>query len=227
MSGTRQVVANMVGGLDGSAAVDGRVGGLSSEGDRALFQQLRADADVVLVGAGTLRAERYGRVTLTDAQVAARLHAGRSPRPPIAVVTRSLQLDWTAPLFSTPGTARPIVLTCAAAGTDAIEQAEAHAEVMVVGDESVDLAAALDQLADHLAHRGRLDVLTEGGPALLGELISQGLLDELRLTLAPVIGGDPLPITSGVDLTTFTLAEVRQDGDHLFLRYLTREADDA
>ncbi len=119
------------------------------------------------------------------------------------------------------------MLTCTAAGTEAIEQAAAYADIIVVGDESVDLAAALDALAHHLDHRDQIRVLTEGGPALLGELISSGLLDELRLTLAPVVGGDPLPITSGVDLTTFTLAEVRQDGDHLFLRYLTREADRA
>ena len=71
-------------------------------------------------------------------------------------------------------------------------------------------------------------MLTEGGPALLGELISLGLLDELRLTLAPVVGGDPLPIASVPrPLTSFTLADVRQDGDHLFLRYLTRETDRA
>src|SRR3954447_21386335 len=113
-SAHRWTVANMVAGLDGSAAVDGRVAGLSNEADRALFQQLRADADVVLVGAGTVRAERYGPVTLTDAQVAARRGPALEPRPPIAVVTRSVQLDWTAPLFSRPDGPRPIVLTCRA-----------------------------------------------------------------------------------------------------------------
>ena len=230
MTSPTWVVANMVAGLDGSAAVDGRVAGLSNDADRALFQQLRSEADVVLVGAGTVRAERYGPVTLTDAQVALRIEAGRAPRPPIAVVTGSLRLDWAAPLFSAPDTPRPIVVTCAAAGEAAVGQASEHADVMVVGDETVDLRAALDELA----RRGHSQVLTEGGPALLGELIALDLLDELRLTLAPVVGGDPLPIASGLggaggprSLTTFTLAEVRQDGDHVFLRYLTREPDDA
>src|SRR3954454_7981907 len=111
---TRRVTANMVAGLDGSAAVDGRVAGLSNAADRALFQQLRAEADVVLVGAGTVRAERYGPVRLTDAQVAARVDAGRAPRPPIAVVTRSLRLDWTAPLFADATSPRPLVITCEA-----------------------------------------------------------------------------------------------------------------
>ncbi len=227
----RWVTANMVAGLDGSAAVEGRVAGLSSDADRALFQALRADADVVLVGAGTVRAERYGPVVLTPEQVAARVSAGRAPRPPVAVVTRSLQLDWSTPLFARVGgtdrAARPLVVTCSAAGADAIAVAAAHAEVVVVGDESVDLPAALAELE----HRGMPRVLTEGGPALLGELLSLSLLDELRLTLAPVIGGDPLPIASNVAgtaahraLTTFDLTDVRRQDGHLFLRYLTRRS---
>lgn len=229
VTGHRWIVANMVAGLDGSAAVDGRVAGLSNESDRELFRQLRADADVVLVGAGTVRAEHYGPVTLTDEQVATRVGEGREPRPPIAVVTRSLLLDWAAPLFSGAGGPRPIVVTCRAAAAASVERAAEHAEVIVVGEETVDLGAAVDALAD----RGLPHVLTEGGPALLGELISLGLLDELRLTLAPLVGGDPLPIASGVgpsdggQLTAFTLADLRRDGDHLFLRYVTREADRA
>jgi riboflavin biosynthesis pyrimidine reductase len=177
-----------------------------------------------------VRAERYGPVTLTDDQVAVRVGAGRSARPPVAVVTRSLQLDWRIPLFARPATPdRAMVITCAAAGAGAIGAASEHAEVVVVGDDVVDLAAALAELG----RRGLRRVLTEGGPALLGELISLGLLDELRLTLAPVVGGDPLPIVSGVagpgapSLTTFDLADVRREDGHLFLRYLTRKADHA
>ncbi|MGZ4703706.1 MAG: dihydrofolate reductase family protein [Acidimicrobiales bacterium] len=208
------------------------VAGLSNDADRALFRALRAEADVVLVGAGTVRAERYGPVTLTPAQTDARVDAGRAPQPPIAVVTRSLQLDWSLPLFASsgPGPGRPLVITCSAGGAAAIETASEHAEVVVVGDRSVDLAAALDELE----RRGFRRVLTEGGPALLGELVSLGLLDELRLTLAPVIGGDPLPIASHPAgpagrraLTTFDLADLRQEDGHLFLRYLTRKADHA
>jgi riboflavin biosynthesis pyrimidine reductase len=220
----------MVAGLDGSAAVGGRVAGLSNDADRALFRSLRAEADVVLVGAGTVRAERYGPVALTDDQVAVRVEAGRSPRPPLAVVTRSLQLDWTSTLFARPPTPdRTIVITGAAAGAAAVATASRHAEVLVVGDGAVDLGEALAELGRRGLHR----VLTEGGPALLGELISLGLLDELRLTLAPIVGGDPLPIASGLAgpggpaLTTFDQADVRRDDGHHFLRYLTRKVDHA
>jgi len=228
---TRWVVANMVAGLDGSAAVDGRVAALSNAADRALFVALRAEADVVLVGAGTVRAERYGPVVLSEEQSAARGADGRTPTPPIAVVSRSLQFDWSAPLFAAGPGPRPLIVTCETADADRRSEAADHAEVLVAGDAEVDLDAALDQLAD----RGLRRVLTEGGPALLGELIELGLLDELRLSIAPVVGGDPLPIATatesdhpgGRSLTTFDLADVRQEDSHLFLQYLTRRPHDA
>ena len=228
----RWVTANMVAGLDGAAAVDGRVAGLSNAADRALFVELRAEADLVLVGAGTVRSERYGPVELTEPQIAAREADGRSPTPPIAVVSRSLAFDWSAPLFTSDRAPRPVLVTCAAADDDRRAEAARHAEVVVAGDGAVDLVDALEQLAA----AGFRRVLTEGGPALLGELIELGLLDELRLSLAPVIGGDPLAIATPAppgaaigprSLTTFDLADVRQEGDHLFLRYLTRRHDDA
>jgi riboflavin biosynthesis pyrimidine reductase len=223
------VIANMVAGLDGAAAVGGRVGALSGPADQQLYRTLRADADVVLVGAGTVRAERYGPVRLSDDQMADRTDTGRPAVPPIAVVTRSLDLDPTIPLFAASREGfvpRPIVVTCADAPPDAREAAAEHAEVIVAGSATVDLAAALGDLRA----RGLSRVLTEGGPALLGELIDLDLLDELRLTLAPFVGGDPLPIATNVApegraLTRFDLADVHQIDGHVFLRYLTRRAD--
>ncbi len=94
------VLANMVGGLDGSAAVGGRVGALTGGADAVLFRRLRALADVVLVGAETVRAEGYGPVRLPDDLRAERVAAGRPPVPPVAVVSRSLRLDWDGPLFT-------------------------------------------------------------------------------------------------------------------------------
>jgi riboflavin biosynthesis pyrimidine reductase len=215
------VLANMVGGLDGSAAFGGRVGPLSAGADAELFRRLRAVADVVLVGAATVRLEGYGPVRLPDELRDARRAAGRSPTPPLAIVTRSLDLDWTgsrAFVEAEPG-AEPIVVTCGGADPDRLASARAHAgDVVVAGDERVDLAAALGGLAA----RGHRVVLCEGGPTLLGELVEVGLLDELCLTIAPLMGGDELPIAVSPNpghVTALRLAHTLVDGDTLFLRY--------
>jgi riboflavin biosynthesis pyrimidine reductase len=197
------VMANMVGGLDGSAAITGRVGALSDETDARLFREMRSLADVILVGAETVRRERYGAAA-----------------PRIAVVTRSMQLDWSLDLFTS---GRGIVVTCEAAPGDRLDEAREHAEVIVVGTASVDLRGAIAALAEREADV----VLCEGGPTLLGELVSLDLLDELCLTIAPVMGGDPLPIavspTPG-DLTRFQLAHVARHAHTLFLRYQRADA---
>ena len=93
------VMANMVCGIDGSTAVDGRVGPLSTPTDAQLFLMMRELADVILVGASTVRQERYGRVQLDEEARARRVAAGRSPLPPIAVVSGSLAFDWDLPIF--------------------------------------------------------------------------------------------------------------------------------
>lgn len=222
------VLANMVGGLDGSAAVGGRVGALSGGTDAELFRRMRAVADVVVVGAETVRRERYGPARLPDADRAARTRAGRPPTPPIAVVTRSLHIDWGIPLFAAAGAAdpagtdapvpRPLVVTAADADPSRVAEAARHADVLVAGEHTVDLRLALELLAA----RGHRVVLCEGGPTLLGEIVAAGLLDELCLTLSPVMGGDPLPVAAvppGVDLVDFRLAHVARSHDVLFLRY--------
>lgn len=218
-AGRPWVLANMVAGLDGSAAIDGRVRGLSGEVDRALFVHLRSLADVVLVGAATVRAEGYGPVKLPAARRAARASAGTPETPRLAIVTRSLALDWDGPAFTGDGP-QPLVITAASAPAEARAEAERHAEVLVAGDVSVDLGAALAALGD----AGAGVVLTEGGPTLLGDLVVHDLLDELCLTLAPVLGGDALPIAVWPPHTRPSaeprLAAARELGGHLFLRYL-------
>jgi riboflavin biosynthesis pyrimidine reductase len=213
------VMANMVGGLDGSAAIGGRVAALSTAPDRELFTLLRALADVVLAGAQTVRREGYRDIRLPAARVAARQAAGRPDVPRLAVVTRSLDLDWSSPAFSAPPAAsRPLVITCEAAGGARLERAAEHAEVMVAGQDRVDLAQALAGLAG----RGHRVVLCEGGPTLLGELVAIGRLDELCLTIAPVMGGDPLPVSiapAGAPLRHFALRHVLCGDGTLFLRY--------
>ncbi len=214
------MLANMVAGIDGSAAVGGRVGGLSSARDRELFVLMRSLADVVLIGAATVRAEGYGPVRLPEAMQEERSAGGRPPIPPLAVVTRSLNLDWGSALFSQDAPVRPIVITAAAAGEGSLAAARDRAEVIVAGDELVDLGLALRTLHQ----RGMVTLLTEGGPTLLGELMAGGVLDELCLTLSPMAGGDPLPVAvrphGPGELIGYRLASALEEDGHLFLRYL-------
>ncbi len=215
----------MVAGLDGCAARGGRVGDLSGPADKDLFRRLRQVADIVLVGAQTIRLERYGPVRLTDSEVALRVERGQQPVPRMAVVSGSLAFDWTIPLFTATGDRhpRPILITAGSTDLAAIAEAEQHADVLVAGDDTVDLAVALRCLHE----QGAGTVLTEGGPHSLGQLAAGGLLDELCLTLSPVMGGDPLPVAVsplGAPPTGFRLASVGSDDGHLFLRYI-QESD--
>lgn len=212
------VMANMVGGIDGTAAWRGRVGPLSGSTDALLFGRLRSLADVVLVGAETVRRERYGPVRLTDDLRRAREAAGRPPVPPLVIVSGSLRLDWEAPVFAEADpAARTLVVTSAEADPARLEEAHEHAEVIVAGIDTVELPVALELLAG----RGCRVVLCEGGPHLLGEVVDAGLLDEMCLTLAPLMGGDPLPIavTGDGGATAFRLVHVAADDGTLFIRY--------
>src|SRR5689334_18441909 len=96
------VTAHMVTGLDGCAAVQGRVGALSTAPDKALFADMRALADVVLVGAGTVREEGYGPIRLSEERSASRTARGLTASPPLAIVSRSLDLDWESRAFADP-----------------------------------------------------------------------------------------------------------------------------
>ncbi|MDN5894730.1 MAG: pyrimidine reductase family protein [Nocardioides sp.] len=216
------VAGHMVAGLDGTAAVDGRVGSLSTTPDQTLFRRMRAIADVVLVGAETVRREEYGAVRLSEEVQAERRLRGQSSIPPVAVVSRSLDFDWTASVFAdAPDDARTHLITCAAADPGRRAEAEAVAEVVVAGKDRVEPAAALRALAE-LGHRV---VLCEGGPRWLGELIAADRLDELCLSLAPLMGGDPLPVSvtpPGAQLAGFTLQDTMAEDDTLFLRYERR-----
>ncbi len=213
------VLANMVAGLDGSASVDGRAGGLSSPADRALFKRLRSLADVVLVGASTVRREGYGPVRVPEDRRAARIAEGRPPSARLAIVSRSLDLDYASAAFTEADPEAPtMVVTGQAADPVRTKEAAEVAEVVIAGDEQVEPAAALAALAE----RGARVVLCEGGPALLGELVEADVVDELCLTLSPVMGGDPLPVavsSGGRTLAGFSLGHALVHDDALFLRY--------
>lgn len=178
------VLVNMVASLDGAIAVDGRSGALGGPADKAMLSALRAIADVILVGAGTARAEGYGPPRPSAATRAARLARGQAETPRLAVVTRSLLLDLRAPLF-TEAEAAPAICTCATADPERRDAAAAVAEVLVAGDDTVDLGEALRQL-----HRlGARVVTCEGGPSLNGDLLAAGLVDEWDLTISPLLVG--------------------------------------
>ena len=213
------VVGHMVAGLDGTAAVDGRVGALSTRPDQALFRSMREIADVVLVGAETVRLEGYGPVRLSDEARARRRDLGKPGTPPVAVVSRSLRLDPAAAVFAdAPDDAETVVVTCAEADRGRRAEVEEFATVIVAGEDRVDPSAAMRALAD----RGHGVVLCEGGPTWLGELVAADRLDELLLTVSPLMGGDPLPVSvtpPGAGIARFELKRIMAEDGTLFLRY--------
>jgi riboflavin biosynthesis pyrimidine reductase len=210
--------ANMVASADGAGVFDGVSAGLSSDADRQLFGLLRALADVIVAGAGTARAEGY-RPARRRAELAD-LRAGRTPTAPIALVSRSLNLDLSVPLFAdAPPDARTIVITCADSPADRRAATEQVADVIVAGTAEVDLAEAFAVLGK----RGLGRIVCEGGPTLLGQVLADGLLDELCLTVSPLLAGPGAPrITAGPPSPArpMALAHVLQDDGFLFCRYV-------
>ena len=216
----RWLRANFVTSADGAAYLDGRSGGLSSAGDMRVFGLLRVLADVVLVGAGTARTEEYKPARRRPSL--ASLREGRPETATIALVTRTLGLNLASPLFTeTPPDARTIVITCAASDAELRTEAAKVADLIVAGEETVDLSQALAELNDRDLGR----VLCEGGPHLLGDLSAAGLLDELCLSFSPTLAGPGAGrIIAGQpsDARGMKLAHVLAgDDSFLFLRYLT------
>ena len=212
----RHVRANFVTSVDGMVELGGRSEPLGGPVDHAAFMAMRAVADVILVGAGTVRKETYGPVRLDAAAQDRRRARDQPPLPPLAIVSNRAELDATARVF-TDG-ARPLLLTCAA-GAAARADLAAVADVVVSGDQWVELDVALDEL--HARGLGR--VSCEGGPMLLRSLITAGLLDELCCTTSPLLAGaghrsllGDQPLTDPVTLRLTTILE----GDGMvFARY--------
>lgn len=182
------VRANMVASADGASTVSGRSGGLSGAADKLVFSVLRSLADVILVGATTARAEKYKPAR--PGEIWSQLRDGRPATPPIAIVTGQLGLDLDSPLLAGPtagaAESRTIVLTTQACPDDRRAAAEKQqAEVIVAGTDRVTPAAMISALAD----RGYRRILIEGGPSLLGQVTAAGLLDELCVTVSPVLEG--------------------------------------
>ena len=216
----RWVRTNMVASVDGAAQADGKSGGLSGAADKKVFHSLRALADVILVGATTVRTEGYRQAAVPRDEFAhVRSAAGQAAAPAIAVVSSSLDLDFDAPLYREP-VVPTITVTVSDAPPDRLAAAREAGEVLIAGPGRVDLAAAVDQLAE--SNRGR--ILCEGGPSLISGLAHASRIDEICLTLSPqLLSGHAKRLADGplldppVPLTLHTL--LFEDG-FLFTRHL-------
>ena len=211
--------ANMVASADGRATLAGKSGGLGNEADRELFHALREQVDAVLVGSGTLRAERYGAFVRDDERRERREAAGLAPNPIGCVVTRSMNLPDDIPLFEDPGSTIAVYTSADAEPPDVA----ARLEVTRLPAEMLTMTTVLERLrADH----GARSVLCEGGPTILGALVSEGLVDELFLSLAPcLVGGHGLSVVEGPELpdpAALDRAWVLEGDGVLFLRYLAK-----
>ena len=212
------LMLNMVTSADGATSADGVSGGLSGPEDRQVFAAIRAVADVILVAAETVRHEGYGPPKTSPEAAGSRTGRNQAPRPRLAVVSRSLKLDFTAALFD--DRPPPMLFTVAEPPADRLAQAEAVAEVHRMGADRVDLAEVLRRIGQS----GAAVVLAEGGPSLNGQLLAAGLIDELCWTISPTLaGGDTPRMARGAPprLDRLRLERVLAQDHTLFLRYLT------
>lgn len=213
------LAVNYVSSADGAVEIDGLSAGLSNEADQSVFRLGRDLADVVLVGAGTVMAERFRGVHLGGSAVERRRRHRLSDIPPAAVVTTGRTLSADAPVI-TDAVVPTIVITCATAPRDKREAwAAAGATVLIAGTDAVDLTLAVDALVE----RGLRRIDCEGGPHLFGSLLAAGVVDELRLTVSPLlVSGTAERIATGaaINPAALELASVLAEGDTLLLRYL-------
>ncbi len=229
-----RVFANFVSSLDGVVAIPDRTQSSSiisdhSEADRFVMGLLRACADIILIGSGTLRASPTSlwapeRVYPPAAEAYAELRnrMGAPSRPRLAIVTASGSIDGEHPALA----AGALVLTTARGAAPLDGTLPPGAEILTLpGEREVDLRAAIDALRK----RGNELILSEAGPAVTGSLLAAGLLDEIFLTVSPVLAGrsgaDARPgLVEGREILPATrvagrLTGVRRHGQHLFLRY--------
>jgi riboflavin-specific deaminase-like protein len=208
---------NMVSTADGKAAVEGRTRAISSETDRAIFHNLRTQADAVMAGAGTVRTEGYGPIVKNDELRAKREREGLDPNPLAVIVSGGLHLPVEVPLLQDPGS-RVVILTHS---RDELSGLRARVEYLRSEGGTFDLRPLMERLRTEYGVRS---VLCEGGPTLNASLLPYGLVDELFLTIAPTLAGgaDALTIVAGAplpELTSLELVWALEEGGELYLRY--------
>ncbi|MGH3770587.1 MAG: RibD family protein [Pseudonocardiaceae bacterium] len=215
------VVLNMVATVDGAATVAHRTAPISTPEDRQLFHELRAHVDAVMVGARTVRIERYGRLVRDPRSQQRRVARGLAPEPLAIVVSGRLSLTPDLPLLADPHS-RVVVLTASDADID--ECAAQVSYLRPAPSEEMDLSAMLARLR---TEHGVRSVLCEGGPTLNASLLPAGLVDELFLSIAPALAGSagsrsildraPLAVPGGLELVWLL-----ESGSQLFARYALR-----
>ena len=208
------VFVNMVSTGDGRAALEGSTRRIGGEDDTDLLLELRAIADAVLIGTGTLRAEGYDRLLRSEERRARRIAAGLAEDPVAVLLSRRFDIPWEAGLFQAPE--QPVLIYTGLAGSP--PDVPAPVEVVVLDDPTP--AAALADLRT----RGVRALLCEGGPTLFGAMVAAGVVDELFLTITPLLTGDEteLTIVSGGRLAQPTRMELLwalRSGSELFMRY--------
>ena len=217
-TGRPWVVANMISSLDGAITVDGLSGGLGGPADKAVFSAVRAVADVIVAGSGTVIAENYRRAQTQPSIQEMRVARGQSPRPRIAIVSGLLSIADDHRVFDPEEP--PLIITHGQSPMDRRSALETSAEIIVAGTDAVDLSLALDQLRK----RGATTVLVEGGPTLNGAFFDADLIDEFCLSFSPALvgGNGPRAVVSNHTTAPRPMELVRtlhHDG-FLFHRYL-------
>ncbi len=215
VEGRPWVMLNMVASIDGATALHGTSTDLGDEDDQRLFHVLRTVSDVILVGAGTVRAEDYGPVALSEEKRALREAEGRPSAPLLAIVTGRLNLDPDARVFSN-SEYRPMVITSTDADPGKLALLGDAAEVVILGELTPE--AILSQLGAASA------ILCEGGPTLNGQFVASGLVDEINVTVSPLlVSGNSYRIARGDDADPplgMRLDRALLGERSLFLRYL-------
>ncbi len=206
------VAMNFVATVDGRATIGGVSGPIGSGADTEMLARLRTRFDAVMIGAGTMRAERYGRIVSDQGRREEREQLGLPADPLMVIVSGRLDLPWDAPLFT--GGGRVLIFTA----SDEEPPATAAALEVIRHEERVDLAAALAHLR---AERGVQALICEGGPRLHSQLQASGLVDELFLTVAPKLTGAGPSILEGALPATaeLELAWLLEEEGELFARY--------
>lgn len=208
------VAVNFVATLDGRATIGGRSGPIGSDTDTEMLGRLRCRFDAVMIGAGTMRVERYGRLASKVETRKRREAIGLDPNPLMVIVSGRLDLPWDAPLF-TAGEGRVLILTASEA-----EPPETPTPIQVQRHEgAVNLTEALRQLREEHGVRA---LICEGGPHVHEQLQADGLVDELFLTIAPKLSGGEAPrILEGPlpEIVDLKLAWLLEEDGELFARY--------
>jgi riboflavin biosynthesis pyrimidine reductase len=218
VAGRPWVALGMVASVDGAATLGGATARLGGVADHHAFRALRGACDAILVGAGTVRIEGYGPARGTAARGRARRRKGLAPAPRLVVVSGSLDLDPGSRIFGDPDHP-PLVVTHEAAPRRRQAALAPVAELLRCGAEEVDLEQALAELGARGLHR----ILCEGGPSLNGALARLDVIDEVFLTIDPVLlAGDAPRIARSAEEVTprrMRLVELREHEGELLLRY--------